>query len=327
MKHLMLTTALTTAVAFGALAQTSTDATSGGMPDATAAHAAVPAFLANDFTGKTIYALDRGDIRAPEASEHDGLTVAERDRLRWTSSDRFLPERDRWSSVGSIDDIVMTMDGEIRGVLLDVGGFLGFGARTVMVDVAELHFVAEEDAIEGIDDVSIVVAMSREQLEALPEWDGDRLGAGFEVRSYRQHDGAMTSGMTTGAAGSGSMGSDAADATRTRSGAARDADAGVFGDGHAMLEGDERTADRLMGADVYDATGENIGSVDDVVVDGDNRISDVVVDVGGFLGIGSHTVKLPISQARIGWSDADDDVRVQVQMTADQLEQLPEHDS
>lgn len=327
MKHLMLTTALTTAVAFGAMAQTATDATTGGMSDPAAADGAVPAFLANDFTGKTIYALDRGDAGAPEAAAQDGLTVAERDRLRWTSSDRFLPERDQWNSVGAIDDIVMTMDGEIRGVLLDVGGFLGFGARTVMVDVAELNFVAEGDAPDGIDDVSIVVAMSREQLEALPEWDEDRLGAGFDVRGYRQGDAATTTGAVgSGAAGSGTMHSDAADATPAQAGTDRNGAAEVFGADHAMLEGDERTAERLIGADVHDAEGETIGSVDDVVVDADNRISDVVVDVGGFLGIGSHTVKLPLTQARIGWSDADDEVRVQVAMTAEQLEQLPAHD-
>ena len=104
-------------------------------------------------------------------------------------------------------------------------------------------------------------------------------------------------------------------------------DGAVFGNDHRMLQAEERTVDRLMGADVYDANGENIGSVSDLVLDGESRISDVVVDVGGFLGMGSHSVRLSIQDAQIGWSDTDDEARVQVSMTGDQLEDMPAHGS
>ncbi len=311
MKKLMLTTAMCTGLAFAAAAQTAeTD-----MDDHSAAGDMVPAFLASDFTGKTVYTLDSEDARAVGA-EAGGMSAGERQRLRWTSSETFTAERDDWESVGSIDDIVMTQDGEIRGILIDVGGFLGFGARTVMLGLDELFFVSEEGHPEEVADFSVVVAMTEEELENLPEWDEDQLRAGFETRAPEQDDQAFGDGGTeeTDTAG------------MTEGDAMTSEDREVFSEDHQMLEGEERTADRLMGADVYDAEGENIGSVDDIVFGSDDGIDGILVDVGGFLGIGAHTVMLPVDDAQIGWNDEDGDVRVQVSMTADQLEDMPEYE-
>ena len=57
MKTLMLTTALVTATAFGAAAQTGTETTQ-EMNAANGAQATVPAFLSSDFTGMNLYTLD-----------------------------------------------------------------------------------------------------------------------------------------------------------------------------------------------------------------------------------------------------------------------------
>ena len=300
MKHLMLTTALATATAFGAAAQTA----STGMSDTDASAVSVPGFLASDFTGKTLYTLDSEAARAVVAND-DASADAERHQQRWTSSDAFLSERDDWRDIGSIDDIVLSMDGAVQGVLLDVGGVLGFGSHTVMVDIDELYFVPEDGAPDGLDDVSIVIAMSQEQLEDLPEWDSDRLATGFDARVGADTS-AASSAIDTETAG-GSNGT-------------------VFGDEHRMIEAEERTADRLLGADVYGAEGDNIGAVNDVVIGADDRISDVIVDVGGFLGIGAHTVRLPVEEAQIGWNEDDESARVQVMMTAEQLENLPAYE-
>lgn len=314
MKTLMMTTALVTASAFGAMAQTA-------MPEAQApagAHGSVPAFLASDFTGKTLYTLDSEDARAIRddgQADAGAQAMAERDQLRWTSSDTFLADRDNWEDVGAIDDIVMTMDGDIRGVLLDIGGFLGFGARTVMIDIEDLYFVSDDSDPEEIGDFSVVISMTEEELEALPEWDEDMLQAGFETRSYGADDHQDMGAM------------DDMDGMDQEQQAAADEDREVFTERHTMIEGEDRTAERLMGASVYDAEGENVGSVDDIVLDDDNAISGLLVDVGGFLGIGAHTVNLPADEVRIGWDDQNGDVRVQVAMTADQLEEMPEHEN
>jgi ribosomal 30S subunit maturation factor RimM len=50
----------------------------------------------------------------------------------------------------------------------------------------------------------------------------------------------------------------------------------------------------LMNANVISATGEDIGSVDDVLMDNQGRVLAIIVGVGGFLGIGQRDVAIPV---------------------------------
>lgn len=55
---------------------------------------------------------------------------------------------------------------------------------------------------------------------------------------------------------------------------------------------------RLLGAAVQNEQGERIGTVDDLVVAPDNRLSLAVISVGGFLGLGGKLVAVPWTQLR-----------------------------
>jgi len=211
---------------------------------------------------------------------------------------------------------------------------IGLGAHTVLVDADELSFVADDSDSAEIDDFFVVISMSRDELEALPEWDDDQLRNSSAGRS---EDGYSSGAISGNEAGSSARTDAAASArantpaarTEASASARRETPAGernrVFADGYESLDRDARTGDRLTGADVYDAGGNKVGSVNDLVLDGDD-ISGLLVDVGGFLGLGAHTVNLPIDRADIRWNQSDDDVRVQVPMTRAELEALPEHD-
>lgn len=315
MKKLMLTTAIFTGATFAAMAQTADTGTTGQQGMAST----VPGILASDLTGMTLHTLDSDDVRALGQSA-DGLTAAERDRLRWTSSDSFIADRDSWESVGAIDDIVLSQDGAVRGVLVDVGGFLGFGARTVKIGIDQLHFVTDAGTAEDIDDVFVVVAMTEEELDALPEWDSAQLREGFELRA---DGGSMPDHGQEASAVPEAASADAALA-ETGAGTAP-ASAPVFTEHHRMLEGEERTADLLLGADVYDAQGEAVGAVDDLVIAADNRIEGLLVDVGGFLGIGAREVALGLDEVQF-MRDGQDSWHVYTPYTQEQLEAAPEYD-
>src|SRR5690606_4213673 len=49
---------------------------------------------------------------------------------------------------------------------------------------------------------------------------------------------------------------------------------------------DQISADNLIGTTVYGANDENVGEINDVVLSEDGQIDAVIIDVGGFLGIG-----------------------------------------
>jgi len=77
----------------------------------------------------------------------------------------------------------------------------------------------------------------------------------------------------------------------------------------------------LIGASVTNANGDSIGKTSDVLVDKSNKTVDaVVIDVGGFLGIGSKSVAIPLDKLTIG---ARPDEGVRTAMTKEQLESLP----
>ncbi len=54
-------------------------------------------------------------------------------------------------------------------------------------------------------------------------------------------------------------------------------------------------ASKLVGANVYNQSGQTIGSVDDLLVGSDGKVSEAVVSVGGFLGIGGKLVAVPFT--------------------------------
>jgi sporulation protein YlmC with PRC-barrel domain len=94
-------------------------------------------------------------------------------------------------------------------------------------------------------------------------------------------------------------------------------------DGYVSLDAEGVAVEELKGAGVYDRRDARIGSVDDVVVRDDGALEAVVVEVGGFLGLGAHTVA--VDARRLGIQRGGDDVRVYLALTERELRDLPEH--
>jgi sporulation protein YlmC with PRC-barrel domain len=57
-------------------------------------------------------------------------------------------------------------------------------------------------------------------------------------------------------------------------------------------------ASKLHDINVYNNNNEKIGEIDDILLDQSGKAEVVVLEVGGFLGMGKHTVALPYSQVK-----------------------------
>lgn len=79
------------------------------------------------------------------------------------------------------------------------------------------------------------------------------------------------------------------------------------------------TADDLDDVEVWGTTGEEIGEVEDVVVDAAGTHY-IVLEVGGFLGLGEEEVAIPMDR----FAARGEEGLVLVGMTADELEALAE---
>ena len=89
----------------------------------------------------------------------------------------------------------------------------------------------------------------------------------------------------------------------------------------------ELTADRLDDATVYGANNEEVGEIDELILAADGKMIDrVVLEVGGFLGIGEREVVVPFDRMNILRGEAGD-FRIYVDSTQERLEALPEYEA
>ena len=96
-------------------------------------------------------------------------TPAPVDTLGAMSSDDLIGSNVRNSAnevVGKVDSLVLSSDARIVGAVIDVGGFLGLGARQVVVPMEQLSM------IDG-DNVSLPSA-TKESLKAAPAYEKPR---------------------------------------------------------------------------------------------------------------------------------------------------------
>lgn len=85
--------------------------------------------------------------------------------------------------------------------------------------------------------------------------------------------------------------------------------------------------DRLVGTDIKNRDGNDIGTVDDVVLDRNGRVAAIIVRTGGLMGIGASTVALSWDQVDLSRDQDDPEkYRLRAAMTQEQLENLPEFD-
>lgn len=95
-----------------------------------------------DITGGTIYTTNEADDEGWDAG-YDGI-----------GSD--------WNEIGEIEDLILSRDGKIIGIVAEVGGFLDIGDKHVMIPVDNLNLVPVEDA-----EYVYVTRYNEEQLEEM----------------------------------------------------------------------------------------------------------------------------------------------------------------
>jgi sporulation protein YlmC with PRC-barrel domain len=278
-------------------------------------------------------------------------------------------------NIGSVNDIVIAPDGQIKAIVVGVGGFLGIGQKNVALEFSLAQWVERDN------DEFIVVETTEEALKALPDFDLAAYQFGpadaqvgqtepataDELSSAQQQAAAQNAAEETGGEATDEMAAapvpaapatDApadqtaaapvqpvapateAPADETAAAPAEDAttetaqapatdevQTGAI-DRSSLNEiemGQIRSED-FVGTTVYGANDENVGEVGDVIMSADGgQIDAVILDVGGFLGIGEKEVALGLDNLTF-LSDADGDLYVYTSLTKEQLEAQAAYD-
>lgn len=370
MKHLLLTTALIAAGSAGAVYAQAAQTTSPYMSEMSEGQ-----IHASDFLGMRVYAAaDSGEMTEAEGAS------------------------DSWEDIGEINDVIMSREGQVEAVLIDIGGFLGIGERQVAVNLDQVKFVSDSSTEDGADFFLVLNADpatlgdapafgAEESAEAdaevsdAPATDmaatdeptteaddnmaaaGDNLdqaGENMEQAGENVADAAENTGeaIENGAEATAEAADDAvttdeestdmaateeeaAPAEESTDMAATDETAPVAGSTD-MAEADDAatpgavpmsgtpvensylTAENLDGARVYDANDKWVGEISELIVTEQGEITDAIVDVGGFLGIGEKPVALKLTDLQILRQDGSEEVRIYTAMAEEELEAMPE---
>lgn len=228
------------------------------------------------------------------------------------------------ASIGEINDIVVSPEGEISSVVIGVGGFLGIGQKAVEVEYGAIEW-ADRDGQRWI-----VANMTREQLEAAPDFDESMV---YTEAQSEPTPVDTTNNMATGTdtnmvpATEPMAEQETAERVQNTESAIAPAEEQTQAiDRMAMTQvnAGEFTADDLTGRSVYGANDENIGDVGEVLLSADNQIEGFIIDVGGFLGMGEKEVAVSPENLDIR-ADENGELIVFTPFTQEQLEAQPEY--
>lgn len=277
-----------------------------------------------------IYASDLIGMRvyATETEDYDG----------WNAETRVEEGAEReWDDIGEVNDVILGRDGSIKAVILGIGGFLGIGEKDVAVAMSDIKMVQEQD---DDDDFFLVVKTNKQMLtDAEPyqrttaaEMQEETAEAEAEVKEETAEAEAEVKEETAEA--EAEIKEETAEAeTETEGAMLRDEDgrpmlrqpAVPVREGYREAEMEELTSETLTGARVYGSNDEDVGEVDELILNDDGSIKRVVLDVGGFLGLGEHEVAVSMNELRIVRDEDGDDVRVYIDATQEELEAQPEY--
>ena len=95
-------------------------------------------------------------------------------------------------------------------------------------------------------------------------------------------------------------------------------------EGYQSVSYDQLTADDVTGAAVYGPDDERVGEIGELLMSDDGKLDNAIVDVGGFLGLGEKQVEVPFDNLQI--LQGDNDMRIYIDATEEQLESLPEYE-
>lgn len=172
------------------------------------------------------------------------------------------------AKIGDVKDIVIANDGKAKYIVIGVGGFLGIGEKNVAYDFSKAEWVEKKG------ERWLVAKTSKEDLTAQPD---------FDLKAYD------TTASNAAAPANNEPAATTTDKTAT---------AAIDKAALTELPVDKISTKDFIGTTVYGADDAKVGEINDVVLSTDKKVDAVIVDVGGFLGMGEKQVAVGLDKLK-----------------------------
>ena len=224
----------------------------------------------------------------------------------------YASEAENAETIGEVNDLIVGTDGDVDAAVIGVGGFLGVGEKNVAVSFDNLKLVTDNDG-----DRYVVLDTTKEELESAPE---------FEVQAAVTPTEPAPDSTATGPV-TPPRGDMTAEAPQTLNPTApTEPPAASLPSRDTLKSVDVGTisSDNVIGANIYSSDDEDVGEISEVIMTDDGKFEAVVVDVGGFLGIGAKSVAIAFADLDFK-ADESGAIYVYTNFTEDQLQAAAEY--
>jgi len=210
--------------------------------------------------------------------------------------------RAEWEDIGEINDLIVSTDGEVTAVILGVGGFLGMGERDVSVSMDEIRMINTDG-----NDQLLVVTTTREELEAAPAYE----------RDMNASDTTSTNTTSTDMASETAIDRPLLMRPTIEREGFQQAE---------IAELEQLTAEKIQGSYVYGVNDETVGEIGELLMNEDGKVEQIVINVGGFLGLGEKPVAVTFEELNVLRDKDGDEYRFYIDSTQEALEAQPEYE-
>ncbi|MFO0890046.1 MAG: PRC-barrel domain-containing protein [Isosphaeraceae bacterium] len=244
-------------------------------------------------SGMLLAAALSGQAGAQQAGAEHGAR-ANLDEIRKVSALRKAEVLNQANEkIAGVTDLILAPDGKVRYAILGVGGVVGIGAKYTAIPWEKL------DVRHVNDKWAVNLPMTRQALEQAPMFESDNYRELTNPQWVsRVHDFFANQGGAT----------------------ARDSD-------RPSTSRENFTtmylASKVLGAKLQNAGSENLGSVEDLLLDRNSRAAFAIIGHGGVLGIGENYIPVPWSKLKLTDRQDSGGLVATIDSTKDQIEKAP----
>jgi hypothetical protein len=220
-------------------------------------------------------------------------------------------------TVGDVVGAVVSSNGSIKSVIVDIGSWIS-GKKDV-----EIPWTGVTQDKDG----NLVVPLTKDQAKSMsaysysdPGLRGKLLGENGSAYQPSADASQSTADTTTA---TGTMSTDAATTTGTASNNTMASDSTMGNHDSVMNADGSLNGSEVVGLKVENGEKDSIGKIDEVLIDKNGHVGGVIVDVGGFLGIGAHPVRLDWKEVQ--FTQRDGATIALVNASKDSLKAMPEY--